>query len=198
MDLLLAHGYFLHEDPHEQKVMKPYPPLGILYLSSYLKARGFAVGVFDSTFQHLADFEALLKRERPPVVGLYVNLMTKVNALRMISAAKACGALVVLGGPEPPYYAADYLARGADVIVRGEGEWTLEALLPHLARFGLRELDGVAGIAYKRDDGAVIESALRPLIPDLSAHPWPDREAIDLPAYMNVWKTHHGRSSVSV
>jgi radical SAM superfamily enzyme YgiQ (UPF0313 family) len=198
MDILLAHGYFLNEDPHEQKVMKPYPPLGILYLSAYLKARGFSVGVFDSTFQSLADFEALVARERPPVVGLYVNLMTKRNALTMIGIAKAHGALVVLGGPEPPYYAAEYLARGADVIVRGEGEHTLEALLPHLARHGLRELERIDGISFRRDDGALVETAPRPLIADLSAHPWPDREAIDLPAYMHVWKTHHGQSSVSV
>lgn len=198
MDILLAHGYFLAEDPHEQKVMKPYPPLGILYLSSYLKSRGFSAGVFDSTFQRLADFETVLTRERPPVVGLYVNLMTKANALRMLAAAKAAGALVVLGGPEPPYYAADYLARGADVVVRGEGELTLEALVPHLARFGLRDLESIEGVIWRRDDGTVIENAPRPYITDLSAHPWPDREAIDLPAYMDVWKTHHGRSSVSV
>lgn len=198
MDVLLAHGYFLAEDPHEQKVMKPYPPLGILHLSSYLKARGFSVEVFDSTFQRHADFEAALDRERPPVVGLYVNLMTKPNALRMIAAAKARGALVILGGPEPPYYAAEYLARGADLVVRGEGEQALETLLPHLARFGLRDLDGFGGIAYRRDDGAVVETAPRPQMADLSANPWPDREAIDLPAYMHVWKTHHGRSSVSV
>ena len=46
MDLLLAHGYFLCEDPKERRIMKPYPPLGILYLSSHLKQRGFNVGLF--------------------------------------------------------------------------------------------------------------------------------------------------------
>ena len=153
MDILLAHGYFLSEDPHEQKVMKPYPPLGILYLSSYLKSRGYAVGVFNSTFQRPIDFEALLDREHPAVVGLYVNLMTKVNVLKMIGAAQARGAVVVLGGPEPAFYAADYLARGADVVVRGEGELTLDALLPHLARHGLRDLDDVEGVIWRRDDG---------------------------------------------
>src|SRR5687768_3800961 len=61
MDLLLAHGYFLAEDAHERKVMKPYPTLGLLYLSSYLKARGYAVGVFDATFHSFADFEAHLR-----------------------------------------------------------------------------------------------------------------------------------------
>lgn len=121
MDILLAHGYFLNEDPHERQVMKPYPPLGILYLASYLKREGFDVGVFDSTFASLDDFAALLAREQPPVVGLYVNLMTKFNALKLIRLAKSQGALVILGGPEPAYYAADYLTRGADIVVKGEG-----------------------------------------------------------------------------
>src|SRR6185295_11195914 len=37
MDLLLTHGYFLAEDAQERRIMKPYPPLGLLYLSSHLK-----------------------------------------------------------------------------------------------------------------------------------------------------------------
>jgi hypothetical protein len=32
MDILLTHGYYLCEDTHEKSVMRPYPPLGILYL----------------------------------------------------------------------------------------------------------------------------------------------------------------------
>lgn len=198
MDILLAHGYFLYEDPHELKVMKPYPPLGILYISSYLKAKGFSVSIFDSTFRRLENFAEVLASQRPSVVGIYTNLMTKFNVLKMVQMCKAHGAVVVLGGPEPPYYAKDYLEHGADVIVRGEGELTLEELLPHLARQGLRELDAIAGIAFRRDDGQVIETPPREFIPDLSAHPWPDREGIDIPQYMRAWKDNHGASSVSV
>lgn len=197
MDILLAHAYFLYDDPHELQVMKPYPPLGILYLSSYLRARGFAVGVFDSTFSTLADFEALLARERPAVVGLYVNLMTKFAALRMIGLARQHGATVVLGGPEPPSYAGEYLKRGADIVVHGEGETALERLLPHLARHGLNALDMLPGLCFMGDEG-VMRTADAPFIADLSANPWPDREAIDIPAYMDVWRRHHGHSSVSV
>ena len=50
MRLLLTHGFFLGEDPKEQQVMRPYPPLGILYLSAYLRAKGFDVDVYDSTW----------------------------------------------------------------------------------------------------------------------------------------------------
>jgi hypothetical protein len=92
LDILLTHGYCLFEDPHERKVMKPYPPLGILYISAYLKRAGFAVAVYDMTFSSLADFEASLARERPPVVGIYTNMMTKFNVLKMIALGKAAGA----------------------------------------------------------------------------------------------------------
>ena len=60
VDILLTHGYLLFEDPHELAVMKPYPPLGILYLSSHLKAQGFEVEVFDPPSQTVEAFEARL------------------------------------------------------------------------------------------------------------------------------------------
>src|SRR5215207_8193453 len=113
MDILLTHGYFLYEDPHELKVMKPYPPLGILYISSYLKSKGFDVQVFDTTFSHPEKFAEYVRRERPPVVGFYTNLMTKFNVLKMIAVCKEVGAKVILGGPDPAYHAQDYLAHGA-------------------------------------------------------------------------------------
>ena len=83
--------------------MRPHPPLGLLYLSSHLKARGVDVGVFDSTFRRFEDFDECLRKERPPVVGIAVNLMTKRNALRMITAARDAGARVMVGGPDPPH-----------------------------------------------------------------------------------------------
>jgi len=198
VDILLAHGYFLYEDPHELAVMRPYPPLGILHLSSYLKSKGFDVGVFDSTFAAMSDFETLLTAERPPVVGLYTNMMTKQNILAMAALAKAHGATVVLGGPDPPYYAAEYLSHQADIVVQGEGERTLEELLTHLAQHGLNRLQEIRGIKFLDDDGALVENPAREFVKDLSSLPWADREAIDIEQYMRVWKEHHGHSSVSV
>jgi radical SAM superfamily enzyme YgiQ (UPF0313 family) len=198
MDILLAHGYFLSEDPHELKIMKPYPPLGILYLSSYLKSRGFAVSLFDSTFKTKADFLALVEKERPPVVGIYTNLMTKFNVLDMMAASKQAGALVVLGGPEPPNYAAEYLSHGADVIVIGEGELTLEELLPCLVRDRAHGLHAVAGIAFHDEKGEVVRNPPRTYIANLDQMPMADRASIDLGLYLNAWKTHHGASSASL
>jgi radical SAM superfamily enzyme YgiQ (UPF0313 family) len=199
MDLLLTHGYFLEEDPQERRVMKPYPPLGLLYLASHLKARGFSVSVFDSTFSTFEGLRAKLVRERPPVVGIYCNLMTKANVLRLLEECREAGAAVVLGGPEPPHHAAEYLSRGADAVVVGEGERTLEDLLPRLlARPRARDWEKVAGLVYRDETGTVVRTPPRPLIPDLDAQPWPEREAVDMDRYLSVWRERHGFGSVSL
>ena len=88
MDILLTHGYFLYQDPHEMQVMKPYPPLGILYISSYLKSKGFDVSVFDTTFSALDKFKQAIHEQKPSIVGIYTNMMTKRNVLKMIDFLK--------------------------------------------------------------------------------------------------------------
>lgn len=198
MDILLSHGYFIAEDEHEQKIMKPYPTLGLLYISSHLKAKGFSVDLFDSTFENLARFEAYLHQTRPGLVGLYCNLMTKQNVLKMIGLCKQVGATVIVGGPEPPHYAKEYLSHGADVVVVGEGELTLEALIPHLAQHGPHRLESILGIVFCNEAGEIVKTPPRPQIADLSAQPWPDRDAIPMERYLDTWKTHHGVRSVSL
>ncbi len=198
MDILLSHGYFIAEDAHEQKIMKPYPPLGLLYISSHLKAKGFAVELFDSTFASLAEFEAHVQRVRPGLVGLYCNLMTKQNVLKMVTMCRVVGARVVIGGPEPPHYAEEYLSAGADVVVIGEGEVTLEELIRALVQRGLHRLREVLGVVFRDETGQVVKTPPRPQIAHLHSQPWPDREAIDLERYLHTWKTHHGYSSASL
>ncbi|GAB4464868.1 MAG: radical SAM protein [Anaerolineae bacterium] len=198
MDILLTHGYFLYEDPHELRVMRPYPPLGILYIAAHLKARGFDVSVFDATFSNLEAFRQYIARARPPVVGVYCNLMTRPTVLKMIHICKAHGSLVVVGGPDPANYAEEYLAHGADVVVVGEGEITLEALLPHLAQHGPTGMGHIQGLVYREDATRVVRTPDRPYITDLDAQPFPDRAAIDIDAYVRVWRAHHGQGAVSL
>lgn len=198
MDVLLTHGYFLYEDPHELAVMKPYPPLGLLYISSHLKAHGIATDLFDTTFARFEDLEAHLQRERPPVVGLYSNLMTRSRVLQVMAAAKSVGSIVVVGGPDPANYLDEYLSRGADVVAIGEGELILEELVPHLRQYGLEHLDGITGIAYRDQQGRIIRTEPRAMIADLDAQPFPDRDAIDQQQYVDIWRKHHGKGSVSL
>jgi radical SAM superfamily enzyme YgiQ (UPF0313 family) len=198
MDVLLTHGYFLYEDPHELAVMKPYPPLGLLYISSHLKAQGIATHLFDTTFSSMDEVQAYIQREHPPVVGVYSNLMTRAKVLQVIACAKAAGSQVVVGGPDPANYLDEYLSRGADVVAIGEGELTLQDLVPHLIEHGPSNLNDIRGIAYREPSGAIVRTEPRPMIADLDAQPFPDRAAIDQQQYVDVWRKHHGQGSVSL
>jgi radical SAM superfamily enzyme YgiQ (UPF0313 family) len=201
MDILLTHGYILSEDPHEAEIMRPYPPLGLLYLSSYLKERGYEVGVSDATFGDPASFHSLVEAERPPVVGIYANMLTRGTALRMARFCRDRGSRVVMGGPDPANYPRAYLTRGADVVVVGEGERTLEELLVRSIggmQWGVDSLRGVKGIVYREEGGQIVRTEPRLHIDDLDALPFPDRTSIDVDAYLRAWRRHHGRGSVSL
>jgi len=198
IDLLLTHGYFLSEDATERRIMKPYPPLGILSLSAYLKRQNFSVEVFDSTFETLAHFRIAVQRFQPNVVGVSINMMTKFNALKMIRIAREHGCRVVIGGPETAFYAEEFLAEGADVVVIGEGEMTLKELLYTWNINPDVSLHEINGLVFMGTDGNCIRTAPREKLASLDALPLPDRDAIDIPGYGAMWKAHHGYSSISV
>jgi len=197
-NILLTHGYFLSEDEKERQIMKPYPPLGLLYLSAYLKARGHAVEVYDSTFGTKSELLQKIRRSPGGLLGIYTNLITRRSVLEIISAARQADWSVILGGPESANYGAQYLDAGADVIVVGEGEGTLAELIPALASVGPRRLHGVRGIIFKNDAGELTATAERSKINDLDGLPLPDREAIDHQKYLDVWRQHHGASSINL
>jgi len=148
MDILLTHGYFLYEDPKELQIMKPYPPLGILYICSHLRKKGVNAEVFDSTFASRQDLWDLLKEGPPSVLGVYANLMTRPNVVEILRVAKQSGWQTVVGGPEPSAYIQEYLAAGADVVVIGEGEITLEELVPALRSRAVDNFHQIDGIAF--------------------------------------------------
>ncbi|HLW78034.1 MAG TPA: radical SAM protein [Terriglobia bacterium] len=204
MDLLLTHGYFLYEDPKELQIMKPYVPLGILYIASHLRAKGVAVEVFDSTFSSRQELFRLLRATPPAVLGIYSNLMTRAKVIEIVRVAKEAGWKTVAGGPEPGAYVEEYLTAGADVVVIGEGEVTVEELLPALAAGPIGSapsvdaLARVDGIAFRAADGSVRRTSPRAQIPNIDTQPWPLREAADIDRYVRIWREHHGMGSVSL
>jgi anaerobic magnesium-protoporphyrin IX monomethyl ester cyclase len=198
MDILLTHGYFLYEDPKELQIMKPYPPLGILYICSHLRRKGLRAEVFDSTFRSRQELWDVLRQGTPSVLGIYANLMTRSNVIEILRVAKESGWQTVVGGPEPGAYVQEYLAAGADVVVIGEGEITLEELVPALRVRAFDSLHQIDGIAFQAPNGAVIRTKPRAQIKDIDAQPWPARESIDMTRYVEVWREHHGMGSVSL
>jgi anaerobic magnesium-protoporphyrin IX monomethyl ester cyclase len=198
MDLLLTHGYFLEEDVKEQAIMKPYVPLGILYLASHLRSKNFDVQIFDTTFASREDLLKVLGRGQPAIMGVYANLMTRGSVVRILQAAREAGWKTIVGGPEPASYIDEYLAAGADVVVIGEGEITLEELVPILRSGSFQLLSRVSGIAFRGDDGTVHRTPPRAQIPNIDGQPWPSRESVAIERYLKTWREHHGAGSVSL
>ena len=103
--------------------MKPYVPLGILYISAYLKQAGYDVMVFDSTFRSFEEQKQAIMDEKPNIIAIYCNLMTKLNVIPLIKFIKSqpelSGSKIILGGPEPPHYFNEFMNTGANIIVEG-------------------------------------------------------------------------------
>jgi len=208
VEVLLSHGYFLVDDLKEQAIMKPYPPLGLLYLAAWLDLHGIENEVFDTTFSTKAHFKESLLATRPKVLALYVNLMTKLNVLEIARFVRSQEALkntiIVFGGPDVTHNLADYLAHGADLMVLGEGEQTMLeiALAANSFDFSGNSIgpafSHIPGLAFLQPDGLVFKTAAREKIRDLDTLPFPDRSKINLQFYLDAWKNTHGHNAVSL
>ncbi len=191
-DILLSNSYFINRDAAEQRAMRPYPPLGLMYLSAYLKQHGYGVDVIDNTFRSdELDFALRLESTRAPVVGIHATVICRHMVSRLIRLAKEMGRTVVLGGPDPSIAPEDYLAMGADFVGIGEGEHTLLELMEALTGRAARDPLSIAGLAFKRD-GEMVETKARLLDRDPDSFPLPDRDSIDLQSYARPWKARHG------
>jgi anaerobic magnesium-protoporphyrin IX monomethyl ester cyclase len=197
MDILLTHAYFLESDETEARILKPYVPLGILSLAAYLEQQDISVDIFDTTFSSIARFEEYLATTSPPVVGIYVTMMTRGASIAMIKRAKRSGARVIVGGPEPPFYAEEFLLEGADIIVIGEGEITLLEVLRCNPSSG-DALHQIRGIVFRSDDGTIVRTSSRKLITEIDLLPLPARHKVDFDPYMKLWKERHGYTSLSL
>lgn len=202
MSLLLTHGYFIEEDPREKLIMKPYPPLGILYISSFLQKSKIEHDVFDSTFSSFETLCEQIFQKKYKQIGIYANLMTKVNVLKLIAFIRSKEEIkettIILGGPDVRYNTEEYINHGADMIVLGEGEETVLDLINTLNTPFNPFLDKVAGIAFKNYFGKIIYTDEREKIKDVDQLPFPNRDRIDIKKYLSVWKSKHGSNAISV
>jgi len=202
IDILLANPLFLNQDEAERELMTPYFPLGLLYLASYLRERGFSVDIFDGTFAEDEDaFLEALERHRPRAVGLTALQPTREAALSLARSAHAFGATVVVGGPDPTRYPETYLADPAvDIVIHHEGEETLVELLGALDQQNgdTPNLRAILGLAYRDGDEEVILTPPRPYITDLDSLPTPARDLIDMDKYLEVWRDENGYASLSI
>jgi radical SAM superfamily enzyme YgiQ (UPF0313 family) len=163
------------------------PPLGLAYLSSFLKGRGFEVRLLDMQGL-LMDSEALLREIvafGPELVGITAMTPTLPEALRVANLAKrvAPQAPVVLGGVHPTLDPAGVLADASvDYVIRGEGEIAFADLATALSAG--RYVEEIEGVSFKKEGTVTVIREKAPLIINLNDLPQPDYEAFPVERYI--------------
>jgi len=229
-EVLLGQSYYLRFDPKLWEAMHPYPPLGTLYAASLLRQHGHDVALFDAMLAGSEEeWAQALERSGPRFAVLFednFNYLSKMCLLRMREAAfvmaetaKRRGATVIVAGSDASDHAAQYIARGADFVVIGEGEATLAELLDRLAGRTTAALEEIPGLAFRaatvagrpsRDGGRLAPpprepdsipltvTAPRRAIGDLDALPFPAWDLVNVDAYRSLWREHHGYFSMNM
>lgn len=166
------------------------PPLSILILATYLRAKGFAnVHCIDAQMENLSPEEtaARLVEMSPDVVGItvwtdfwYPSWKTVEETRRFLP-----NATIVLGGPHCGVYPSETLQSSyADYVVCGDGEDVLLDLVSALSRAeDVPVMDGL----WRKENGVVVTPP-NPLVMvrDLTAIPAPDRTLLDPRRYSSV------------
>ena len=176
------------------KNMAACPPLGLLSLAAYLRARGDEVRALDLRFCAPGDLATAVRELRPALVGISALTSEARGAARAASEVRqaAPDTPVVLGGPHATGFWEEALEDPAlDVCALGEGEETLAELVDLAASEGPHWRDPtllarIPGLAYRDpESGRPVRTAPRPPIQELDALPFPAWDLLDMASY---WK----------
>ncbi len=166
-------------------------PLGIQYLSSYLKKHGHTTRLFfdpqlfmDTATRwpflgNIFDYKKQLYKQidvfKPDILGLSVLTTNYDWACQIARDIKQHSEVpIVFGGIHPTLDPDAVLAeKFVDFVVVGEGEEALLELTENIHhptnRFRIKNV-------YAKDNGVVIKNQLRPLVANLDTLPFPDKE----------------------
>ena len=156
------------------------PSLGIGYIAAVLEQNNYDVDVLDSSALELSYDEIgeeMLKRN-PDIVSISALTPTIGAALDAADKIKNVkpDTIVVLGGYHPTFEYENLLKEeeSIDVIVRGEGEYTMLELVQKIESEGdLKDVQGLAFIDDTSEDKTIIVTPDRPPIQDLDELPFP-------------------------
>jgi radical SAM superfamily enzyme YgiQ (UPF0313 family) len=163
------------------------PPLGLAYVSAFLKRCGFEVMLLDMQGL-LMDSEELVRNISsfgPDLIGITAMTPTVPEALRVAELARHTvpEARIVMGGVHPTLDPASVLTnKNVDYVIRGEGEFALAELA--LALKARLPFDSIDGLSYKDDSGIPVIKGKAPLITDLNTLPMADYEAFPIERYI--------------
>jgi len=207
-EILLGQSYFLRFDPKLWDAMQPYAPLGTLYAASLLRENGYDVRLFDAMLaESEEEWGKALEEHQPKLAVIYednFNYLSKMclsrmreAAFKMIGMAKMRGCILILCGADATDHAEDYLTRGADYVLLGEGELTLAELARQLLRGAGHHPESIPGLAYV-NQGVPRRNGRRADISDPDQLPFPAWDLVDVEKYRSIWLKRHGYFSMNM
>lgn len=205
--VLFTHSYFLRFDPKQWRAQQPFPPLATLFAASKLRSENISVALFDTMFSEGAEeINAALDEHKPQILAIYddgFNYLTKMcltnmreAAFEMIQIAKARGMKVLVSSSDSTDHSMDYLNKGADFVISGEGEQTLlEAAQAILS--DEKDFSSIEGLRYLTDDK---EQRNKPRTnrKDLDELPLPAWDLVEMDEYRNRWIESSGYFSLNM
>ncbi|MEN6443967.1 MAG: radical SAM protein [Methanoregula sp.] len=143
-------------------------PIGLEYIAATVEDIVDEVTIIDLDLEQ-SSFQYFLDTLNPDLVAITMSATDNEEGLRLAKIAKEKGCTTVLGGYHPTAIPDELLSYPqVDLIVRGEGEYTMKELVMEDS-FG-----DIPGLSYKKDK-KIIHNSDRPLIQDLDALSFPAR-----------------------
>ena len=194
--ILFSHSYYYQLDPKQWKNKNPFPPLGTLYAASLLRENSFDVSLFDTNLlDSPKSIQSILHKTKPDYLVIYddgFNYLTKMcltnmrNAcFEMIKYGKNHNCTVIVCSSDSTDHCEEYIDKGADFILQGEGEITLLELLQSLDNN--QNSDEIQGIVFKKNDSIQVNKK-REVQQALDEFPMPAWDLIDMKSYRSIWK----------
>ena len=155
------------------------PPLGIGYLSSYLKQNGHETLIIDALRDNLSNEEIteIINNNNIDVVGITCLSAFYKEVCELSQLLKKYNKTVVIGGVHPSFLPEDTLKESqADFVIVGEGEIAMLQLLNN--NFNI---DNIKGVYNLKNIQKKLEFADR--IDNLDNLPFPDWEQINPAKY---------------
>ena len=195
-DILFSHSYYYQLDAKQWKNKMPFPPLGTLYAASLLRNHNYNVSLFDTNLLNSPkNIVPVLEKTQPKYLVIYddgFNYLTKMcltnmreACFEMIAFGKKNNCIVIVSSSDATDHFTEYIDKGADFIIQGEGEKSLLELVNALESDG--NIASILGIVYKTNNEVKINSK-RTVLVNLDELPFPAWDLIDINLYKKIWQ----------
>ncbi len=170
----------------------PMPPLGLMYLSSYLKKyTSHQVKILDCQIEKIKHqkLKKIIQQEKPDIVGITAMTLTLLDVLKTAKLTKKVNPKIkiVLGGPHIHFYPEETIKqKDIDYCILNEGEETLKELIENINQ--PEKLTNIKGLVFKQDN-KIVNNGNRELIKQLDNLPFPDRKALPYQKYSSSLAT---------